>query len=81
MPRFFFHRAQGTRVRLANDGIDLPDDDAAWQEAIKASSELIADLDQDLKAGTGAEWRMDVTDETEAVRFRLRFSVDVDPEN
>jgi Domain of unknown function (DUF6894) len=79
MPRFFFHIVQGTRVRPANEGIDLPDDDAVWQEAIKACSELIADLDQDLKAVT--EWRMDVTDETGAVRSRLRFSVDVDPKN
>ncbi len=79
MPRFFFHIAQGTRVRPANEGLDLPDDDAAWQEAISACSELIADLDQGPKAGT--EWQMDVTDETGAVRFRLGFSVDVDPKN
>jgi hypothetical protein len=26
------------------------------------------------------KWRMDVTDETEAVRFRLRFSAEVDPQ-
>lgn len=79
MPRFFFHITQGTRVRPANEGIDLPDDAAAWQEAITACSELISDLYPDLKAGT--EWRMDVTDKTGAVRFRLRFSVDVDPKN
>jgi hypothetical protein len=79
MPRFFFHITQGTRVRPANEGIDLPDGDAAWREAITACGELISYLDPDLKAGT--EWRMDVTDETGAVRFRLRFSVDVDPKN
>jgi hypothetical protein len=79
MPRFFFHIAHGSRARPADEGIDLPDEEAAWREAITACSELISDLDLNLKTGT--EWRMDVTDETGAVRFRLRFSVDVDPKN
>jgi hypothetical protein len=79
MPRFFFHIAQGERVRPANDGLDFPDEDAARREAVAACGELIVDLDPNLKAGT--EWQMDVTDETGAVRFRLRFSVEVDPES
>jgi hypothetical protein len=79
MPRFFFHIAHGSRIRPADEGIDLPDDDAAWREAIIACGQLISDLDPDLNAGT--EWRMDVTYETGTVRFRLRFSVDVDPKN
>jgi hypothetical protein len=79
MPRFYFHIAQGERVRPANDGIDFPDEDAARREAIAACGELIGDLVPNLTAGT--EWQMDVTDETGAVRFRLRFFVEVGPEN
>ena len=75
MPRFLFRIAHGSHVRPPNEGIDLPDEDAAWREAITACSELITQADRDLRAG--AEWRMDVTDETGAVVFRLRFFAEV----
>jgi hypothetical protein len=75
MPRFFFQIAHGGQVRPANEGIDLPDEGAAWREAITACSELISQADRDLRAG--AEWRMDVTDDTGALVFRLRFLAEV----
>ena len=77
MPRFFFNIVYGERVRAANEGLDLPDEDAAWREAIVSCSELIADLNGDLRSGD--EWRLDVTDENGAVRFRLRVSAEIDP--
>ena len=77
MPRFFFQIADGRHVRPANEGIDLPDEDAAWREAITACGELIRGLDRDWKGGI--EWRMNVTDETGAILFRLRFSAESGP--
>ena len=38
---------------------ELPDDDAAWAEAIRLSGEILRDLDGDLPADT--DWRLSVT--------------------
>lgn len=79
MPRYFFKIVYGERIRKANEGLDLPDDDAAWREAIASCSELIADLNGELRAG--GEWRMDVTDETGVIRLRIRVSAEVNPKS
>jgi uncharacterized protein DUF6894 len=59
--------------RLGSCG-DLSDDEAAWEEATSACGETIKELDGDLKAGP--EWRMEVTKESGAVLYRLRFSAE-----
>jgi hypothetical protein len=74
MPRYFFNITQGKLPRKADEGMDLPNDEAAWEEATTACGEMIKELDGELKAGP--EWRMEVTDETGAIVYRLRFSAE-----
>jgi hypothetical protein len=48
MPRFFFHfHGQGAPLR-DEDGLTLPDEEAAWYQAVRSARELIGiDLQRD----------------------------------
>jgi len=72
MPLYYFSTSlHGAPSRFA-DGIDLPDDDAAWVEATTACGEILRDLDGALlKAG---EWRMEVLDRAHNPLYTLRFT-------
>ena len=74
MPRYFFNITQGELARTADEGMDLPGDEAAWEEATTACGEMIKELDGKLKASP--EWRMEVTRESGEVVYRLRFSAE-----
>jgi hypothetical protein len=74
VPRYFFNVTQGDLPREADEGMDLPNDEAAWEEATTACGEMIKELDGKLKAGP--EWRMEVTDASGGVVYRLRFSAE-----
>ena len=74
MPRYFFNITQGELARTADEGRDLPGDEAAWEEATTACGEMIKELDGKLKASP--EWRMEVTRESGEVVYRLRFSAE-----
>jgi hypothetical protein len=74
MPRYFFNITQGERARKPDEGMDLADNEAAWEEATTTCGEMIKELDGKLKAGP--EWRMEVTTESGAVLYRLRFSAE-----
>jgi hypothetical protein len=74
MARYFFNISQGELPRQADEGMELADDEAAWEEATAACGEMIKELDGKLKAGP--EWRMEVTNESGAVVYRLRFSAE-----
>ena len=71
MPRYQFHISHGASSKAGNEGIDLPDDHAAWVEATTACGEIIRDLDGALKPGDN--WFMTVSDETGAEIFRLEL--------
>jgi hypothetical protein len=74
MPRYFFNVIQGKLPSKADEGMDLPDDDAAWEEATTACGEIIKDLDGKLKARP--EWEMTVTNEAGDKLYCLRFSAE-----
>jgi hypothetical protein len=71
MPLYFFRVSHGEKSTSPGAGLELPDNEAAWIEATTACGEIIRDLDGDLRIG--AEWRMEVTNETGDVLYRLRF--------
>ena len=52
--------------------MDLPNDEAAWEKATTACGEMI----KDGKLKAGPESRMEVTDVSGAVVYRLRFSAE-----
>jgi hypothetical protein len=72
MPRYYFHISHGNGFRDRNEGIDLPDKEAAWIEATSACGEIIRDLNGDLKPGD--IWRMTVRDDTGTAVFHLELS-------
>jgi hypothetical protein len=60
MPRYYFNIFH-EHAHNDYEGEELPDKNAAWEEATRATGEIIKDLDGKLKPGH--DWRMQVTDE------------------
>jgi hypothetical protein len=54
--------------------VNLPDDDAAWDEAAAACSDMIRDTTERLRASP--EWRLEVIDESGAVRHLIRLTTE-----
>jgi hypothetical protein len=67
MPQYFFTVLHGPQ----NEGLDLPNDDAAWVEATTACGELLRDLNGHLKPGE--HWSMQVKDENGNDLYLLEF--------
>lgn len=72
MPRYHFNVYDGVTL-LDKKGVELPDTNFARREAIRYSGALLEEsAEQD---NLGAEWRMEVTDATGLILFRLDFFV------
>jgi hypothetical protein len=54
--------------------VDLPDDDAAWDEAEAVCSDMIRDIITRL--GDSPEWRLEVTDKSGTVRHLFRLTAE-----
>ena len=70
MPLFHFN-IQDDVPRPDPDGLDLPDKDAAWAEAVRCCGEVLRELDGNLSRGS--EWRMEVINASGQPVFTLRF--------
>jgi hypothetical protein len=73
MPRFFFHVIDGYSDR-DDEGTELPDIFTAQDQAVKMTGEILRDLGA--KIWNGAEWSLEVTDESGETLFILRFSAE-----
>ena len=77
MARFYFH-IEDDRTHIDQIGVELPDLEAARDEAVRAAGEILRD--GDTKAlRTGKPWRMWVTQSPfakEKPLFVLRFSAE-----
>jgi len=71
MPRYFFRLINSLNTEMKNEGLDLPDKEAAWTEATVACGELLKDLDGNLRPGD--KWQMTVKDEAGAEIYQLEF--------
>jgi hypothetical protein len=58
MAHYTFRFRQGSRS--GDVDVDLPDDDAAWDEAAAVCSDMIRDIIKRL--GDSPEWRLEVAD-------------------
>lgn len=58
MPTYYFHIDNGTFVP-DNEGVDLPDVDAARREAVRAAGEMINDSRQSLGAHDALDYERD----------------------
>ena len=71
MPRFYFHVRDGADIR-DEAGTELPDIDAARNQAIASSAQMIGDLGR--KFRLSEFWQMTVTDENGRELFELTFA-------
>lgn len=72
MPRFYFSTYDGVSAPDL-EGTELPDWNAAREEAIHLAGALLRDSAK--QVALGEEWRMEVTDETGLILFRLDFTL------
>ena len=70
MPHFYFNVHDGM-LRQDDEGIDLPSLDIARETAVSLFASVLKD-DAPLVA-RNPDWRMEVTDQTGTVLFRLAF--------
>jgi hypothetical protein len=71
MAHYTFRIRQGTHS--SDIPIDLGDDDAAWDEAAGACSDMIRDTIARL--GDSPEWTLEVVNASGAIRYIFRLSV------
>ena len=70
MPHYTFRIRQG--LRSSEIPIDLVDDDAAWDEAAMACSDMIRDTIARLR--DSPEWRLEVVDGSGTIRHLCRVT-------
>jgi len=72
---FNFSRSPNPEPRpFKNDGLELVDNDAAWEEATTACGEKLREIDGGLRPGDG--WKMEVTDAGGKAIFALKFTTE-----
>jgi hypothetical protein len=72
MPRYFFHvYHEGFQVDRV--GEELPDERAAWKEAIATAGQILQDIDGELLLRS-EPWRLEVTDEFATPLFELKIT-------
>jgi hypothetical protein len=76
MPKFYFHVDDGVLDDPDFHGTELPDEEAARFEAVKAAAEMLKEFDGAVWRQRNP-WRMHVTDEAQRLLFTLHFGVDV----
>ncbi len=77
MPLYFFNFSLGSTSQprpFKNEGLELVDNAAAWEEATTACGEKLREIDGSLRPGDG--WKMEVTDADGKAIFALRFSTE-----
>jgi hypothetical protein len=75
MPHYTFRIRQG--FHSGDLPLDLPDDEAAWDEAAGACSDMIRDTIARLR--DGPEWRLEVADESGTIRHLFRLTAESYP--
>jgi hypothetical protein len=70
MPLYHFN-VYFDRQQRDVEGMELPDKDAAWEEATTAAGEMLKSLDRELKPGK--DWKMEVTDEFQNTLWEIHI--------
>src|ERR1700712_3575214 len=77
MPLYFFNFSRSSNPEprpFKNDGLELVDNDAAWEEATTACGEKLREIDGALRPGDG--WKMEVTDAGGKAIYALKFTTE-----
>ena len=72
MSRYYFNVQDG-RSDIDRDGTELPDVQSARSEALRLAGAIIDDAGR--RGDLGEEWRVEVTDDTGLMLFRMDFIV------
>jgi hypothetical protein len=78
MPLYFFNFSRAPETEpspFTNEGLELVDNDAAWEEATTACGEKLREMDGTLRPGGG--WKMEVTDALGKAIFALKFTTEL----
>jgi hypothetical protein len=71
MPLYYFRIRNGQFRGASDQGTELADDSAAWQELTRVCSDLVGSIARKLKQN--AEWQMEILDESKKPVFRIRL--------
>ncbi len=71
MPLYFFRISQGRYSGASDHPFEFKDREAAWTEMKAVCANLLGGISRGLKLG--AEWRMELLDETKKPVFRIRL--------
>jgi hypothetical protein len=74
MPLYFFNFSRSPTPEprpFKNEGLELADNDAAWEEATTACGEKLREMDGSLRPGGG--WKMEVTNSQGNAVYVLTF--------
>ena len=70
MPKYFFNM-DGAIPSIDDDGEELPDNEAAWNEAVQLASEIFKDIDGKLRPQD--EWSLEVSDGLRTPLYRIHI--------
>jgi len=71
MPLYFFRISQGRYAGASDQPFELEDREAAWVEMKAVCANLLGGISRGLKLG--AEWRMELLDESKKPVFCIRL--------
>src|ERR1700681_2200792 len=71
MPLYYFRIRSGQFSGAGDQGIELADDRAAWDELARVCGDLVGSIARKLKQN--AEWQMELLDESKEPVFRIRL--------
>jgi hypothetical protein len=71
MPLYFFRIRNGRYSGASDQGIELADRDAAWNELTSVCADMIGGISRKLKQNS--EWAMELLDESRRPVFRIRL--------
>jgi len=75
MAKYFFSVHHGSSAGDPDMvGEELPDDEAAWQEAVAVAGQLFEDIDGQFRPGQ--DWALEVTDERRNPLYFIRVSAE-----
>ena len=74
MPLYFFRIRNGRYSGESEQGIELPDRNAAWQELTSACADMVSGICR--KLGQNTQWEMELLDERKQPVFRICLVAD-----
>jgi uncharacterized protein DUF6894 len=74
MPLYFFRIRNGRYSGASEQGIELADHDAAWQELTSTCADMVSGICR--KLGRNTQWEMELLDESRQPIFRISLASD-----